>query len=392
MPSSLELNINNIVAAANGSPTFAGLIEGLQTQPVNTLFSSLGAQVLTTQFYLGSQNLPSLFPATSAIAGLGAFGQAILNDDILPDVAPSDPASDVLGSTLSNLQAKVIELQNLGVSTAAFPTLTQSAALAYVATLAYNTASTGTSNPDALINGQNGQLVLNGGAGDDLIGNLGRGDYQLNGGDGDDIMANISRFTSVLDGGEGNDWLLNIGTRGKRVKGGAGDDTLINIGSRRNRLMGGDGNDMLFNYGEDNNFLNGGKGDDLIVHFGNDAKIFGGAGKDTLVGGTGDDLLNGGGGDDVLVGNGGSDTFFLSMRANLILGGITTAFAGLDVIADFDDAVDELKLRVTGSGRSSVNNSDLSFDNASGVLSYDGSSLAVLEGVSNFDVNTVQIV
>lgn len=389
MTSTLELNINDIVAAANSSPTFAGLIEGLQSQPVNTLFSSLGQQVLTTQLYLASQNLPALIPATGIIKGLGAFGQAILNDDILPDVAPSDPAADVLVSTLANLYDKVTELQGQGVNTAAFPTLTQSTALAYMQTLTYNAATTGTASPDALINGQNGQFTLNGGAGNDIVGNLGQGNYQLSGGSGDDIMANVSRFTSLLDGGDGKDWMLNIGTRSKTLLGGDGDDTLINIGSRRNRLMGGNGNDLLVNYGDDSNFLNGGKGDDVIIHFGGDAKIFGGAGKDTLVGGMGDDLLNGGGGDDVLVGGNGDDTFFLHMRANASL---VTAFAGVDTIADFNANEDVLKLRVSGSGSALVNNSDLSFDSGSSVLSYGGSDLAMLAGVSSFDVNTVQIV
>ncbi len=98
-------------------------------------------------------------------------------------------------------------------------------------------------------------MIVNGGAGDDII-MTGGGNDSVLGGDGNDVIA----------GGNGNDTL----------DGGAGDDRLNGM-KGDDSLLGGDGNDLML----------GDAGRD---------QLFGQAGNDTLEGGADADTLNGGDG------------------------------------------------------------------------------------------------
>ena len=94
----------------------------------------------------------------------------------------------------------------------------------------------------AIVNGTNGNDLLDGTNGNDTVKGL-NGNDSLNGFDGDDI----------LDGGGGND-TLNAGIGEDQLLGGIGLDTLVG-GSGNNRLDGGAGNDSM----------TGGAGDDVYV-------------------------------------------------------------------------------------------------------------------------------
>lgn len=141
------------------------------------------------------------------------------------------------------------------------------------------------SNGDNLIEGTNGADVINGKAGDDVIIAGGSADF-VDGGAGADIIS----------GGGGSDVIY----------GGAGAD-LIDSGSGSDFIDGGAGADLI----------DGGSGDDIIQ---------GRAGADVLEGGSGDDVIDGGAGSDVLSGGSGADTFLFSGNA------------GDDIITDFRTA------------------------------------------------------
>lgn len=116
-----------------------------------------------------------------------------------------------------------------------------------------------------------GRVVVNAGAGDDVISLAGLPvPAVIFGGDGND----------ALSGGTLKDWLYGNGGN-DAIDGGAGDD-----------IISGDlGNDGL----------SGGAGDDMI---------YGGAGDDALAGGAGSDYLSAGEGRDSLSGGDGTDSYF----------------------------------------------------------------------------------
>ena len=118
---------------------------------------------------------------------------------------------------------------------------------------------------------------------------------RLFGYDGDDIL-NGGAGVDVLSGGDDND-TLDGGAGDDRLSGGLGNDTLRG-GDDQDRLRGQDGNDNLDGEGEDD-VVNGENGNDTVS---------GGAGNDIVIGGAGTDTLNGGSGNDYLYGHGFSST------------------------------------------------------------------------------------
>lgn len=401
--SDLLSTIKSIVNTADESLDFATLIGNLQTQDIQTLFSTLSTETAITLNSLRQAPIATaeLDTAKNVVEGLNELALSVVNEDILPDINPGDTDTDVLFNTFSNLLGKITELEASGIDTSVFPSLDFPTALGYISGLNFNPTFTtvddintveGTGISDSLVNAQNGNFVINGNAGNDLISNLGFGKATINGGEGNDIISNISRLASTVSGGEGQDWILNIGTNSNRLFGGADNDVIVNIGSDRNRIKGDDGNDTIINFGEDDNRLIGGKGDDLIVHIGGDAKLIGGGGKDVLIGGLGDDELVGGGGSDVLLGGGGADTFTLGLKVNDTGAGFEVLSSGADTIADFyASESDIIALEVRGTGASQVTGSTLNFNTATGELSFDGTTLATMSGVSSFDTNAVQV-
>jgi RTX calcium-binding nonapeptide repeat (4 copies)/Calpain family cysteine protease len=115
--------------------------------------------------------------------------------------------------------------------------------------------------------GRVGQVVVNAGAGDDVI----RLDSETTRG-----QAALG-VPCVVYGGAGNDTI--VGTPGAdRLDGGSGNDTITG-GAGDDVLIGGYGNDTL-NGGAGNDWMSGDAGDDLLI---------GGSGRDVMTGGDGYD-------------------------------------------------------------------------------------------------------
>ncbi len=172
-------------------------------------------------------------------------------------------------------------------------------------------------------------LVLDGGAGNDiLLGGV--GNDTLLGGDDDDVLLG-NGGTDVLDGGLGENVLIadgvNITTGIVSVFGDDADNTITisrdgagNIlsngvpipgatvaNTNLIRVFGMGGNDIL-TLDEANGALPA-------------AMLFGGSGNDTLTGGSGADLLVGGIGTDTLLGKGGADFLFGDAGDDTLTGG-----------------------------------------------------------------------
>ncbi|NEO91873.1 MAG: endonuclease [Moorea sp. SIO3G5] len=153
----------------------------------------------------------------------------------------------------------------------------------------------------------------------------------------------------------GNDEL--DGTGGDdTIKGLVGSDILFGNGGN-DTLLGGFGNDILLG-GNDNDSLNGGVGKDSLEGSNGDDTLFGGVGNDTLSGGSGGDLLTGGLGKDTFVYEG--------------------VMVGTDIITDFNTNRDLIDLSQI---ISSFEELEITQNNVGAVISIDGQSLAILEGV-----------
>ncbi|MFO0749352.1 MAG: calcium-binding protein [Myxococcota bacterium] len=143
----------------------------------------------------------------------------------------------------------------------------------------------GSAGNDVMLDGCQGSDVVNGLAGDDTINDPAQGDDDVfSGGPGNDTIDCSQRSDPqhiTLDGvaddgsvGESD----NIGADFENVIGGSDDDVIVGNASA-NDIDGGDGDDQL----------SGGAGNDTL---------FGGAGVDQLDGGAGDDIIDGGAGTD----------------------------------------------------------------------------------------------
>lgn len=121
---------------------------------------------------------------------------------------------------------------------------------------------------------------------------------------------------------------------------GATDSEIIGGNNGEDSLLGGSGNDTLMG-GKDGDFVDGESGNDLVRGDldadivrggeGNDS-LYGGRGNDQLFGDAGDDFLSGDRDTDTLTGGAGKDTFAL------------TTGGGVDVITDFENGVDLIRL------------------------------------------------
>tara|TARA_B110000263_G_scaffold108618_1_gene94953 strand:+ start:855 stop:2036 length:1182 start_codon:yes stop_codon:yes gene_type:complete len=134
---------------------------------------------------------------------------------------------------------------------------------------------------------------------------------------GDDTIYGTAN-PDTLYAGAGNDILFGLG--GRDVLYGESGDDIIDGGDGLDKLYGGDDNDIL--YGSDN--------------------------FDELYGEDGDDILDGGDGKDRLYGGNGSDIFIGRS------GDGSSGFTGANIIYDFEDGVDKIRLE-----------GDLSFSNVS---------------------------
>ena len=153
-----------------------------------------------------------------------------------------------------------------------------------------------------------------------------------------------------------------------------------------NSLAGG-----LFAAGEEetSNIFLFGESDDVSVGGNAPDRLDGGAGDDHLAGFGGNDLLLGGTGDDVLQGDRGNDIIVGGKGSDLVYGGegkdIFKFFASdftegeLDLVLDFETGQDALAI---------VGSTDVSYDDASGLLSVDGNEVAIIDTNLGLDIYT----
>jgi RTX calcium-binding nonapeptide repeat (4 copies) len=160
----------------------------------------------------------------------------------------------------------------------------------------------------------NWKIIINGGAGDDVIvGSAGA--ERIIAEDGNDyIVANGGRDT--VYGGNGDDSIRGGGSS-DLLDGGEGKDTIRGDGGNDNisgggdidRLRGCDGNDTLRG-GSSKDFIGGERGDDDLFGDGGGDALSGGEDDDQLEGGAGNDNCAGDAGVDVLAGGSGMDSLF----------------------------------------------------------------------------------
>ncbi len=153
-----------------------------------------------------------------------------------------------------------------------------------------NTAVSGTSSADYIVNNGGTYVTINGGAGDDTILNSlvsggGNGNYALiNAGDGNDSVYSSFNYYCTINGGNGNDTITNTSGYQSYINGGAGNDYI------NNRDYKGNAKNIVISGGAGSDLINGGNGNDWL---------YGDDGNDTLSGDNGNDLLNGGNGNDL---------------------------------------------------------------------------------------------
>jgi Ca2+-binding RTX toxin-like protein len=162
-----------------------------------------------------------------------------------------------------------------------------------------------------------GLVIIQGGAGADVLETRGPGFALVSGGAGDDVLrggpgleeAVYERSPRGIDlslrtglaVGDGRDRLSGY----ERVHGTKFRDRL-ELGSRRGGLSGGPGDDLLLG-GPGNDSLTAGNGRDTVRGFGGADQMQGAAGDDTLFGGAGRDRIEGGPGRDRIDGGPGRD-------------------------------------------------------------------------------------
>ena len=144
--------------------------------------------------------------------------------------------------------------------------------------------------------------------------NIEDGKIVLNGNAGDDVIYG-SQIGDIIDGGPGNDYL----------RGGDGNDVIYG-GDGNDNIHGDGGNDRLMG-GSGRNILNGGPGDDELI---------GGPGDDLLIDEEGNNTFDGGAGNDVLISKPGS-TNVLSDEAGDDTVDFSPANFGITIDLDLQD-------------------------------------------------------
>ncbi len=220
-----------------------------------------------------------------------------------------------------------------------------------------------------------GQVTLNGGAGDDT----------LTGGFGDDLLFS-TLGNNLITGSPGND-VIWAGPGADTLQGGWGTDD----------LDGGSGNDVLRG-GNDADTLFGGEGDD---------RLYGDGGIDTLDAARGNDSLYGGDGDDLLImrdsgskllsGEAGSDTYEIPYYLNTCGAGNVVTSRYITILepanpAEIDHAnyfagqeIDNIRILLNTLFRTSIAN--CMYDRITLSPNLDFFTISSMEGEDTFEVH-----
>jgi uncharacterized protein YkwD len=190
------------------------------------------------------------------------------------------------------------------------------------------------------------------------------------------LMGDNSAESIVLSPGQLSGFPFGVLTLGGNdTVQGSGDSELILTNTDLDSVFAGGGNDTVFggkqgdflNGEADNDFLYGNLGEDTIDGAIGDDQLFGGRDNDNVVGGEGNDTVYGDLGNDILTGGGGADVF-----------GLGTSSQDRDIITDFEDGVDLLRLP---NGFNEVIIQDIGNNQTSITLTVTGEEIVVLSGI-----------
>ena len=244
---------------------------------------------------------------------------------------------------------------------------------------------TGTNDNDTLTGTDGNDTLIGEGGNDVLIGKSGN-DF-LDGGRGYDVVKSSGRNTDFDIRIINNNQVELISNTNVN----AGTDTLVGI-ERIDFAAGGiydivTGEDIPIGGapvpGQTSNYslTSGNHWSIIIGDFGNDTLVGKDGFFDTLYGGNGNDVLSGGVGKDILTGGTGADLFIFNSVGD-----------GVDIITDFRRAkeLDLILINRDGFGKTSnvVSINDFSFNSSNSTLSYKQNPIAILQGVTTFDVAT----
>lgn len=194
--------------------------------------------------------------------------------------------------------------------------------------------------------------------------------------DGNDEISG-NKYRDIIRADTGDDKVIGKGGN-DRLFGQAGNDNIIG-GSGKDKAKAGSGDDRVVGNGG-NDKLAGNSGDDILKGGAGNDKLNGGGGNDTLNGGSGDDVLSGGPGDDVIIGGSGDDMLTGGSGADLF---VFKNGHGDDVIKDFEDGVDQI--RITG-GASGFGDLSISGSGPDAVVEFANVSITLV-GVSPGDLD-----
>jgi hypothetical protein len=249
---------------------------------------------------------------------------------------------------------------------------------------------------NVVINGGGGNDTITGSAGNDVIEGGGWGNQTIDGGAGNDTIY-ADKGNDVVNGGAGNDTFRVTGNQCSNFEGwdkyagGEGNDSIIAFGGRvdigltafsaangietidlsgltgQGRILGDwTANTLDFSATTlvGHAVIDGGGGNDTIT---------GSAGAEVIRGGdSGNDIINGKGGNDLLYGGNGKDIFVFDQQW------------GRDTVADYRDNYDKLDMRV--SGAASFTDLIVTQVGVDTMVSF-GSNEIVLQGLNAHSIN-----
>ena len=270
---------------------------GIKVDPsVNADVSLYGGPGLNTLMAgSGSDTLVAGSGTSLLIGGAGAdtlYGGDLPQQDATPVLDPSETWSDEAGNTTDN--NTTISLSTSGLALTQGQLVSGSGIPAGSTLVSWTPTTITISNPTTAT--AIGVTIAFGSSTpeghDTLI--AGSGNSELYAGSGGDVLIGCP---ATIQNGQ---WVLQPGAGRDLLEGGAGNDLLIaGAGSPGCVLMAGSGNDILVSENNGSNVMvGGGSGNDLFLGYAgsNDIDASGSAGNDTLVGGNGFNVLLGGNG------------------------------------------------------------------------------------------------